>query len=152
MRACMRVHCVNVYTVLVMLPVIIVHCMCVHTYVPTYTHCTESLPNICVYLYVRMCACLLLQKRKKLSQSRQMSQAGSRAGMRESQLSDLAQALEETAVTSTGTVFYINKQSTLGSGESPGVFLTQTAGECWLLYRASPLPPSPPPPPLSQPF
>ena len=81
-----------------------------------------------------LCACPLLQKQKKLSQSRQMSQAGSRAGIRESQLSNLAQALEEAAVTSTGTVFYICKQSTLGSGESQGVFLTQTAGECCLLW------------------
>lgn len=80
----------------------------------------------CICVHVPIC----LQKQKKLSQSRKVSQASSRASMRDAQLSDLTQALEETVVTSSGTVFYICKQSTLGSGESPGVFLTQTAGEC----------------------
>ena len=82
------------------------------------------IPRICVHVPV------CLQKQKKLSQSRKVSQASSRASMRDAQLSDLTQALEETVVTSSGTVFYICKQSTLGSGGSPGVFLTQTAGEC----------------------
>ena len=87
-------------------------------------HCSVSAPHPSVPV------CLHLQKQKKSSQSRRTSQANSRASTRESQLSDLTQALEEAAVTSTGTVFYICKQSTLGSGESPGVFLTQTDGEC----------------------